>query len=183
MDAYLPASARRDIVYDHRVGVYHCIARCVQRAFLCGIVRYTGRDYSYRKAWVLDRLRHLAALFGIEVLLDWTGRELRRDKSGAIPADLAPILDRLGVDGSNWVRTVREFGRTSTRSSSSMECRVSFPPARAALQCRQERAARTKRAGGKLNLLLNLHVVRFAARMPLALASRATTPRKWRRKP
>jgi hypothetical protein len=45
------------------------------------------------------------------MLLDWTGRELRRDKRGAIPEDLAPILDRLGVDRSNWVETVREFGR------------------------------------------------------------------------
>jgi hypothetical protein len=101
MEAYVPASARRDIVDDHRVGVYHCIARCVQRAFLCGIDSYTGRDYSYRKAWVLDRLRHLAGLFGIEVLLDWTGREQRRDKRGTTPADLAPILDRLRVDRSN----------------------------------------------------------------------------------
>ena len=45
------------------------------------------------------------------MLLDWTGRELRRDKRGAIPEDLAPILDRLGVDRSNWVETVRKFGR------------------------------------------------------------------------
>ena len=45
------------------------------------------------------------------MLLDWTGRELRRDKRGAIPDDLAPILDRLGVDRSNWVDTVRDFGR------------------------------------------------------------------------
>ena len=67
MQAYVPASARRDIVDDHRVGVYHCIARCVQRAFLCGIDSYTGRDYSFRKAWVLDRLRHLAGLFAVEV--------------------------------------------------------------------------------------------------------------------
>jgi hypothetical protein len=35
------------------------------------------------------------------MLLDWTGREMRRDKRGAIPEDLAPILDRLGVDRSN----------------------------------------------------------------------------------
>ena len=45
------------------------------------------------------------------MLLDWTGRELRRDKRGAIPEDLAPILDRLGVDRSNWVQTVCDFGR------------------------------------------------------------------------
>ncbi len=33
--------------------------------------------------------------------VDWAGRELRRQKRGAIPDDLAPILDRLGVDRSN----------------------------------------------------------------------------------
>jgi hypothetical protein len=45
------------------------------------------------------------------MLLDWTGRELRRDKRGTIPDDLAPILDRLGLDRSNWVNTVCQFGR------------------------------------------------------------------------
>jgi hypothetical protein len=45
------------------------------------------------------------------MLLDWTGRELRRGKRGAIPQNLAPILDRLGIDRSNWVDTVRDFGR------------------------------------------------------------------------
>jgi hypothetical protein len=45
------------------------------------------------------------------MLLDWTGREIRVHKPGAIPEHLAPILDRLGLDRSNWVKTVREFGR------------------------------------------------------------------------
>ena len=63
----MPASARRHIVQEAFVGVYHCIARCVRRAFLCGIDSYSGRDYSHRKAWILDRLRHLAGLFGVEV--------------------------------------------------------------------------------------------------------------------
>jgi hypothetical protein len=30
-------------------------------------------------------------------LLDWTGRQLRADKSGLIPSDLAPILERLKI--------------------------------------------------------------------------------------
>ena len=124
------ASARRDIVDDGHVGVYHFIARCVRRAFLCGTDFYSGRDYSHRKAWILDRLRHLAGLIGDPVcgyairkyvmLLDWTGRELRRDKHGAIPDDLAPILDRLGVDRSNWVRSgprLRAHVHASGRSS------------------------------------------------------------------
>jgi REP element-mobilizing transposase RayT len=67
LEPYVPASARRDIVHEECIGVYHCIARCVRRAFLCGTDPYTGRDYSHRKAWILDRLRHLAGLFGVEV--------------------------------------------------------------------------------------------------------------------
>jgi hypothetical protein len=45
------------------------------------------------------------------MLLDWTGRKLRADKRGAIPDHLAPIVDRLGINRSNWVETVRGFGR------------------------------------------------------------------------
>jgi hypothetical protein len=44
-------------------------------------------------------------------LLDWTGRELRADKHGAIPDHLALIVDRLELNRSNWVETVRGFGR------------------------------------------------------------------------
>jgi hypothetical protein len=117
----MPTYARSQIVVEDQVGVYHCIARCVRRAFLCGIDPYSGRDYSHRKEWILDRLRELAGLFAIEVcgysvmsnltLLDWTGRELRAEKRGAIPDHLAPIVDRLGLNRSNWVETVRGFGR------------------------------------------------------------------------
>jgi len=45
------------------------------------------------------------------MLLDWTCRELRADKRGAIPDHPAPIMERLGVNRSNWVETVRSFGR------------------------------------------------------------------------
>jgi hypothetical protein len=66
-EAPMPAYARRDLVNDDQVGAYHCIARCVRRAFLCGADPYTGRDYNHRKKWVLNRLRQLAGVFGVEV--------------------------------------------------------------------------------------------------------------------
>jgi hypothetical protein len=63
----MPTYARRQIVVEDTVGVYHCIARCVRRAILCDIDPYTGKDYSHRKEWILDRMRGLAGLFAIEV--------------------------------------------------------------------------------------------------------------------
>src|ERR1700722_19409097 len=63
----MPTYARGQIVVEDSVGVYHCIARCVRRAFLCGVDQYTGKDYTYRKEWILNRLRELAGLFAVEV--------------------------------------------------------------------------------------------------------------------
>jgi hypothetical protein len=50
-------------------------------------------------------------------LLDWTGRQVRRDKRGAIPADLAPIFTRLQLSGETWLDTVRHFGRWFRRAA------------------------------------------------------------------
>jgi len=44
-------------------------------------------------------------------LLDWTGRQIRADKRGAIPADLRPILERLAINADTWLDTVSCFGR------------------------------------------------------------------------
>jgi REP element-mobilizing transposase RayT len=60
----LPRSA---YVQEGQEGVYHCFSRCVRRAFLCGFDVHTNRDFSHRKAWLVDRLHYLAAIFAIEV--------------------------------------------------------------------------------------------------------------------
>jgi hypothetical protein len=44
-------------------------------------------------------------------LVDWTGRAVREDKRGAIPAELQPIFQRLGLNESEWLETVQHFGR------------------------------------------------------------------------
>lgn len=54
-------------------------------------------------------------------LLDWTGREMVKDKAGKIPSDLAPILVRLGVDSQQWCDLVKKFGRIFKRAAGTPE--------------------------------------------------------------
>ena len=50
-------------------------------------------------------------------ILDWTGRQVRSDKRGAIPSELRPILERLGVRSQCWVDCVQNFGRWFHRAA------------------------------------------------------------------
>ena len=47
---------------------YHCISRCVRRAYLYGQDSYSGKNYDHRKDWIRDRLQFLVTVFCIEVL-------------------------------------------------------------------------------------------------------------------
>jgi hypothetical protein len=52
-------------------------------------------------------------------LLDWTGRQVRRDKAGRIPLSLRPILERLGLEPAAWCDLVKKFGRLFKRAAGS----------------------------------------------------------------
>jgi len=55
-------------------------------------------------------------------LLDWTGRQIRRDdKKGRIPAELAPIMDRIGLSGELWCDVVKRFGKIFKRVAGTPE--------------------------------------------------------------
>jgi hypothetical protein len=152
----MPAYPRSQIVSADEVGVYHCVARCVRRAFLCGLDVESGHDYEHRKEWIRERLEELAAVFAIDIcgyavmsnhihlvlrvrpdlarewsfeyltLLEWTGRQLRAGKRGTIPDQIAPILERLGDIGEGWVETVRQFGRRFKTAAGRRESLVSL---------------------------------------------------------
>jgi len=50
-------------------------------------------------------------------LIDWTGRQLRRDKPGRIPDGCAPILERLQCSGETWIDLVKNFRKRLRRLS------------------------------------------------------------------
>ena len=58
---------RRQLVPPGSDGAYHCVQRCVRRAFLCGVDAYTGHSFEHRKRWIEQRLRLLAECFAVSI--------------------------------------------------------------------------------------------------------------------
>ena len=59
--------ARKELISLDSTSYYHCISRCVRRAFLWGEDSFTGKNFEHRKGWVTGRLRELADTFAIDI--------------------------------------------------------------------------------------------------------------------
>jgi len=59
--------ARKQLIDISATPFYHCVNRCVRRAFLYGEDRYTKKSFNHRKQWLVDRFKFLSEVFSINV--------------------------------------------------------------------------------------------------------------------
>ena len=55
--------ARKTLVDPAHAASYHCVSRCVRRAWLCGFDDYFGKSFEHRKPWVERRILELGDIF------------------------------------------------------------------------------------------------------------------------
>ncbi|WP_238377522.1 transposase [Oceanospirillum linum] len=67
MEDHTMTRARYEQISTADTPYYHCIARCVRRAFLCGEDTFSGQSYEHRRQWILDRLTALDQMFAVDV--------------------------------------------------------------------------------------------------------------------
>lgn len=90
---------RKSLISLDETPFYHCVSRCVRRAFLCGKDNVSGKSFEHRKQWVENRLLLLAKVFAIDicayaVMSNHTHVVLCVDKSSAKSWSTEEVLRR-----------------------------------------------------------------------------------------
>lgn len=58
---------RKALINPTDTPYYHCVSRCVRRAFLCGHDTASGKSYEHRRQWVEQRILFLGRIFAIDI--------------------------------------------------------------------------------------------------------------------
>ena len=92
---------------------YHCVSRCVRRAWLCGNDPLSDRNFDHRRGWIEQRLRELAESFSISlyawaVMSNHTHVVLRVDPEGPLKWSDEEVARR-------WARIARTLDAPSDR--------------------------------------------------------------------
>ncbi len=64
----MPRPTRDEVFPPDENCFAHLYNRCIDGAYLCGEDQVTGKDYSYRKQWIVDRTEQLASIYLINIL-------------------------------------------------------------------------------------------------------------------
>ena len=62
----MPKPRRSQVSLD-ATPYYHCVSRCVRRAFLCGTDTVSGQSYEHRRQWIEDKLYELTQVFALDL--------------------------------------------------------------------------------------------------------------------
>jgi len=85
-------------------GTYHCVSRCVRRAWLCGQDELAGRSFEHRRQWVEDRIHLLANSFALSIpngFVDIDGRPGKVKRFGGLLLHILVFLRFLGKGPRN----------------------------------------------------------------------------------
>jgi len=90
---------RKQLINLDNTTYYHCISRCVRRAYLCGKDSTSGKSYEHRKQWVENRSLTLSSIYAIDicayaVMSNHTHLVLNANKAQAQSWSIEEVLHR-----------------------------------------------------------------------------------------
>ena len=110
----MPKPRKQQISLD-ATPYYHCVSRCVRRAFLCGTDKSTGECYEHRRGWLEEKLLALPQTFAINIaayaiMSNHYHVVLYIDKKQADEWTDIEVIERWHLEGDDYVREAATVG-------------------------------------------------------------------------